>query len=116
MPDVAASFQQAVVDVLVRKAVRACREQGADTLLMVGGVAANRALRSGMEEACVAAGITLRVPAPRLCTDNGAMIAALGDLLVHAGVPAAGLASTAVPTVELTGALVPVPDAALIVS
>ncbi len=112
VPDVAASFQQAVVDVLVRKGVRACREQGSDTLLMVGGVAANRALREGMETACAAAGITLRVPAPRLCTDNGAMIAALGDLLVRADVAPAGLASTAVPSVELTGALVPVPQPA----
>ncbi|MFP5068528.1 tRNA (adenosine(37)-N6)-threonylcarbamoyltransferase complex transferase subunit TsaD [Pseudonocardia nantongensis] len=109
--DVAASFQAAVVDVLVRKALRACRERGADTLLMVGGVAANRVLRAGMERACTDAGITLRVPAPRLCTDNGAMIAALGDLLVRDGVEPAGLATTAVPTVPLTGATVPVPPA-----
>ncbi|OLL75757.1 TsaD/Kae1/Qri7 protein, required for threonylcarbamoyladenosine t(6)A37 formation in tRNA [Pseudonocardia sp. Ae168_Ps1] len=109
--DVAASFQMAVVDVLVRKALRACRERGADTLLMVGGVAANRVLRAEMERACAGAGITLRVPAPRLCTDNGAMIAALGDLLVRGGIEPAGLASTAVPTVPLTGASVPVPPA-----
>ncbi|GAA1396815.1 tRNA (adenosine(37)-N6)-threonylcarbamoyltransferase complex transferase subunit TsaD [Pseudonocardia kongjuensis] len=111
VPDVAASFQMAVVDVLVRKALRACAERGADTLLMVGGVAANRVLRAEMERACAAAGITLRVPAPRLCTDNGAMIAALGDLLVRSGIGPAGLATTAVPTVPLTGASVPVPPA-----
>ncbi|WP_093339124.1 tRNA (adenosine(37)-N6)-threonylcarbamoyltransferase complex transferase subunit TsaD [Pseudonocardia ammonioxydans] len=109
--DVAASFQMAVVDVLVRKALRACVERGADTLLMVGGVAANRVLRAEMERACADAGITLRVPAPRLCTDNGAMIAALGDLLVRGGVAPAGLATTAVPTVALSGAGVPVPPA-----
>ncbi|MBN9758673.1 TsaD/Kae1/Qri7 protein, required for threonylcarbamoyladenosine t(6)A37 formation in tRNA [Pseudonocardia sp. Ae406_Ps2] len=106
VPDVAASFQMAVVDVLVRKALRACAERGADTLLMVGGVAANRVLRTEMERACAAAGITLRVPVPRLCTDNGAMIAALGDLLVRDGVAPAGLAGTAVPTVPLTGATI----------
>lgn len=105
--DIAASFQQAVVDVLVTKAIRACRAEGADTLLMVGGVAANRALRGGMQEACTAAGITLRVPPPRLCTDNGAMIAALGDLLVHAGIAPTGLASVVEPGARLTGALIP---------
>jgi N6-L-threonylcarbamoyladenine synthase len=84
--DVAASFQEAVADVLTAKAVRACREHGVDHLVLGGGVAANSRLRALAEERCAAAGITLRVPSPRLCTDNGAMVAALGSRLVAAGV------------------------------
>ncbi|MEV7129357.1 tRNA (adenosine(37)-N6)-threonylcarbamoyltransferase complex transferase subunit TsaD [Streptomyces sp. NPDC093260] len=83
--DGAASLQEAIADVLTRKAVAACRERGVGTLVMVGGVAANSRVRSLAEERCRAAGIALRVPPPRLCTDNGAMIAAVGDLLVRAG-------------------------------
>ena len=85
--DVAASFQEAVVDVLVSKAILACRTHGVDTLVIVGGVAANKRLRDSAEERCAAAGIALRVPPMRLCTDNGAMIAAVGDLLVRSGSP-----------------------------
>jgi N6-L-threonylcarbamoyladenine synthase len=80
--DVAASFQEAVVDVLTAKAVRAARERGMDTLLLGGGVAANSRLREMAQERCDAAGIGLRVPRPGLCTDNGAMVAALGAHLV----------------------------------
>jgi N6-L-threonylcarbamoyladenine synthase len=83
--DVAASFQEAVVDVLTRKAVAACRENGVQDLLIGGGVAANSRLRALAEERCAAAGIRLRVPRPGLCTDNGAMVAALGALLVARG-------------------------------
>jgi len=83
--DVAASFQEAVVDVLTRKAVLACREQGVDSLLVGGGVAANSRLRALAQERCAAAGITLRVPRPGLCTDNGAMVAALGAQMVARG-------------------------------
>jgi N6-L-threonylcarbamoyladenine synthase len=83
--DVAASFQEAVVDVLTRKAVAACTEHGVDHLLVGGGVAANSRLRALAEERCAAAGIRLRVPRPGLCTDNGAMVAALGSLCVAAG-------------------------------
>ena len=82
---VAASFQEAVVDVLTRKAVLACRENGVDTLLVGGGVAANSRLRALAEQRCADAGIILRVPRPGLCTDNGAMVAALGALMVEAG-------------------------------
>ncbi len=85
--DVAASFQEAVVDVLTRKAVAAARAHGVDTLLIGGGVAANSRLRALAENRCAAAGITLRVPRPGLCTDNGAMVAALGSRLVAAGRP-----------------------------
>ena len=83
--DVAASFQEAVVDVLTAKAVRAARERGMDVLLLGGGVAANSRLRALAQERCAAAGLTLRVPRPGLCTDNGAMVAALGAHLVAGG-------------------------------
>jgi N6-L-threonylcarbamoyladenine synthase len=76
--DVAASFQEAVADVLTRKAVDACRAHGVDHLVVGGGVAANSRLRALAAERCAAAGIALRVPRPGLCTDNGAMVAALG--------------------------------------
>jgi N6-L-threonylcarbamoyladenine synthase len=103
--DVAASFQEAVADVLTRKAIAACREHGVGTLLVVGGVAANSRVRALAEERCAAAGIELRVPPIRLCTDNGAMIAAVGDLLVRAGAPASGLDLGSDPSAPLTGAL-----------
>jgi N6-L-threonylcarbamoyladenine synthase len=83
--DVAASFQEAVVDVLTAKAVRAAREQGVDHLVIGGGVAANSRLRALAEQRCATAGVRLRVPRPGLCTDNGAMVAALGAQLVANG-------------------------------
>ena len=83
--DVAASFQEAVVDVLTRKAILACRDHGVDHLLIGGGVAANSRLRALAEERATKAGITLRIPRPALCTDNGAMVAALGAQLVAKG-------------------------------
>ena len=86
--DVCASFQEAVVDVLTAKAVRACREQGVGHLLIGGGVAANSRLRVLAQERCDAGGIVLRVPRPGLCTDNGAMVAALGSRLLAASVTA----------------------------
>ncbi len=89
--DVAASFQEAVVDVLTRKAVLACRENGVEHLLVGGGVAANSRLRALAQQRCDAAGITLRVPRPALCTDNGAMVAALGALMEARGRPASAL-------------------------
>ena len=89
--DVAASFQEAVVDVLTRKAVAACRSEGVDDLLLGGGVAANSRLRALAQERCDAAGIGLRVPRPGLCTDNGAMVAALGAQMVARGVAPSAL-------------------------
>jgi N6-L-threonylcarbamoyladenine synthase len=83
--DVAASFQEAVVDVLTRKALDACDEHGVEHLVVGGGVAANSRLRALAQERCDAAGVTLRVPRPALCTDNGAMVAALGAELVARG-------------------------------
>ncbi len=102
--DVAASFQEAVADVLTRKAVLACRERGVDTLLIGGGVAANSRLRAMAAERCADAGITLRVPRPKLCTDNGAMVAALGAELVARGRPASSLdlpADSSMPVTEV---------------
>jgi N6-L-threonylcarbamoyladenine synthase len=83
--DVAASFQEAVTDVLTRKAVAACREHGVENLQIGGGVAANSRLRALAQERCDDAGIALRVPRPGLCTDNGAMVAALGAQMVLKG-------------------------------
>jgi N6-L-threonylcarbamoyladenine synthase len=83
--DVAASFQEAVVDVLTRKALLACEEHGVDHLVMGGGVAANSRLRALAQHRCDAAGVELRVPRPALCTDNGAMVAALGAEMVRRG-------------------------------
>jgi N6-L-threonylcarbamoyladenine synthase len=104
--DIAASFQEAVVDVLTAKAVRACLDHDIDTLLLVGGVAANQRLRSLAENRCVAAGITLRVPPPALCTDNGAMIAALAERAVAVGRAPTGLGTTTDPSAVLHGALI----------
>jgi len=83
--DVAASFQEAVCDVLSAKAVDACLATDATDLLIGGGVAANRRLRELLAERAESAGIRLRSPRPALCTDNGAMIAALGAAVVTAG-------------------------------
>jgi len=101
---VAASFQEAVVDVLTRKAVLACREHGVDTLLIGGGVAANSRLRALADERCAEAGVTLRVPRPALCTDNGAMVAALGAEVVARGRPPSPLdlpADSSMPVTEV---------------
>ena len=71
--DVAASFQEAVADVLTSRAVKACLDRGIDTLLIGGGVAANSRLRALAAQRCESAGLRLRTPPPKLCTDNGAM-------------------------------------------
>ena len=83
--DIAAGFQEAVADVLTLKAVRAATGLGVSTLLIAGGVAANSRLRELAAQRCAAANLTLRVPSPRFCTDNGAMIAAFAAQLVAAG-------------------------------
>ena len=83
--DVAASFQEAIVDVLLLKAVRACKESGIDSLVIAGGVGANSRLRALAAQRCARAEIELAIPSPALCTDNGAMVAALGSLLLSAG-------------------------------
>lgn len=83
--DIAAGFQEAVADVLTFKAVRAATDLDVPTLLIAGGVAANSRLRELAEQRCAAAGLELRIPAPKLCTDNGAMIAAFAAHLLAAG-------------------------------
>ena len=89
--DVAASFQEAVCDILTRKAVAAALAHGIDDLLIGGGVAANSRLRVLATERAAARGIRVRVPRPGLCTDNGAMVAALGAELVARGRPPSAL-------------------------
>ncbi len=83
--DVAAGFREAVADVLITKALAACADFGVPRLLLGGGVVANTRVRELAAERCAAAGVELRVPPLALCTDNGAMIAALGAQLVMAG-------------------------------
>jgi N6-L-threonylcarbamoyladenine synthase len=100
--DVAASFQEAVADVLTAKAVRAATELGIGTMVVSGGVAANSRLSALAASRCADAGITLRVPRPRLCTDNGAMIAALGAHLVAAGVRPSSLDLSANPALPVS--------------
>ena len=85
VPDVAASVQEAIADILTSKAVKAAVAQDAPHLVIAGGVAANSRLRALAAERCAVAGIELRVPSPGLCTDNGAMVAALGSHLVRIG-------------------------------
>ncbi|MBV9140360.1 MAG: tRNA (adenosine(37)-N6)-threonylcarbamoyltransferase complex transferase subunit TsaD [Pseudonocardiales bacterium] len=104
--DVAAAFQEAVVDVLTAKAIRAATDRGIDTLLIGGGVAANSRLRALAQQRCAAAGLRLRVPRARLCTDNGAMVAALGAHLLAAGTPPSPLDIPADPALPVTTSLV----------
>lgn len=104
LADVAASFREAVVDVLVSKAIAACTDLGVPRLLLGGGVVANRRLREVAEQRADAAGIALRIPPLSLCTDNGAMIAALGARLVMAGHAPSGLdfgADSTLPVTEI---------------
>ena len=83
--DVAASFREAVIDVLVTKALDACARHGVPRLLLGGGVIANRRLREVAVARAQAAGVAVRIPPLSLCTDNGAMIAALAAELITAG-------------------------------
>ena len=89
--DVAASCQEAIVDVLTSRLVAACGAHGVQHAVIGGGVAANSRLRAMARERCDAAGIELRIPDPGLCTDNGAMVAALGSRLMRSGVPGSPL-------------------------
>jgi len=87
LPDVAASFAAAVADVLTAKTIAACRAHGVGTLVVGGGFSANSQLRDMAAQRCAEAGIELRIPPIRYCTDNGAMIAALGSAVVRRGMP-----------------------------
>ena len=86
LADVCASFQQAVVDVLVRKTLRAARETRRRLVTVSGGVSMNTHLRAEFARACAAAGVELLVSPPALCTDNAAMIAAVAAQAFDAGV------------------------------
>ncbi|MEV8136044.1 tRNA (adenosine(37)-N6)-threonylcarbamoyltransferase complex transferase subunit TsaD [Microbacterium aurantiacum] len=102
--DVAASFREAVVDVLVTKALAACRDHGVPRLLLGGGVIANRRLREVALERAAEAGVAVRIPPLSLCTDNGAMIAALAAELIRSGRPASTLdfgADSTLPVTEI---------------
>ena len=103
--DVAASFQEAVCDVLTRKAVDAAVEHGVDTILVGGGVAANSRLWALTEERAATHGIRVRVPRPGLCTDNGAMVAALGSEMVARGRRPSDLAIPADSSLPVTDVL-----------
>jgi N6-L-threonylcarbamoyladenine synthase len=100
--DVAASFREAVADVLLTKAIAACVDLGVPRLLLGGGVVANARVRELAAQRCADAGVRLRVPPLALCTDNGAMIASLGAQLVMAGRPASGLEFGADSTLPVT--------------
>ena len=98
--DVAASFQQAVVDALVRQAVRALQATGLKNIVLAGGVSANKTLQRELAAAAAAAGAHLVHPAPILCTDNAVMIACRGYFLYQAGIRS-GLDLNAVPSLKL---------------
>ena len=100
--DVAASFQEAIVDVLLEKALRACRETGIEALIIAGGVAANSRLRMVAAERCLVAGVELRTPPVALCTDNGAMVAAMTSLAVSGGIAPSQVGFPTLSTVPLT--------------
>lgn len=100
VPDLCASFQNAVVDVLVSRAVAATKEFGYKNLAIAGGVASNSALRAGMKAACEKAGIEFYYPSPIFCTDNAAMIGAAGYYEYINGVRA-GWDLNAVPNLKL---------------
>ena len=99
--DVAASFQEAIVDVLLQKSLAACKSTGIDSLVIAGGVAANSRLRHLATERCERAKIALAIPEPALCTDNGAMVASLGALMIAAGRPASPLAFDATSSMDV---------------
>jgi N6-L-threonylcarbamoyladenine synthase len=85
LADVAASFQEAIVDVQVSKTLKAAGAEGLEQVVLAGGVAANTRLRARFQQACEEEGLRLLVPSIPLCTDNGAMVAASGANLLAAG-------------------------------
>lgn len=106
LPDVAASFSAAVADVLTAKSIAAAKAHGVSTLVIGGGFSANSQLRELAAVRCEQAGIELRIPPIRYCTDNGAMIAALGSAVVARGLPASPADFGVDSTMPLTQVLV----------
>ncbi len=106
VPDVAASFQEAVVDVQVAKTMAAADAYDVGDVLVVGGVAANSRLRTVMAQACGSRDRRLHIPSPALCTDNGAMIAAAGANRLAAG-ERSSLELDAVPGLSVDGLAMP---------
>lgn len=106
LEDVAASFAEAVADVLTAKTIAACRRHDVSTLVVGGGFSANSQLREMAAKRCAEAGIELRIPPIRYCTDNGAMIAALGAAVVRRGLPASSLDLAVDSSMPLTQVLV----------
>jgi len=104
--DVAASFAEAVADVLTAKTIAACRRHDVSTLVVGGGFSANSQLRDMAAKRCAEAGIELRIPPIRYCTDNGAMIAALGSAVVRRGLPPSSLDIPVDSSMPLTQVLV----------
>lgn len=107
VPDIAASFQDAVCDVLSKKAIDACVTHEVPRLVLGGGVAANQRLRHYVLTRADKAGIDVRIPPPVLCTDNGAMVAALGAELVTRGVAPSSLdlpADSSMPVTQIVAA------------
>lgn len=100
--DIAASFREAVIDVLLTKAFAACVDLGVPRLLLGGGVTANARLRAEAERRAKMAHVELRIPPFELCTDNGAMIAALASELIMAGAHASELGFGADSTLPVT--------------
>ncbi|MCU1585499.1 MAG: N(6)-L-threonylcarbamoyladenine synthase TsaD [Microbacteriaceae bacterium] len=100
--DVAASFREAVTDVLLTKAIAACRDLGVPRLLLGGGVVANARVRELAGVRCADAGIELRIPPLSLCTDNGAMIAVIAAQLIESGHAPSGLSFGADSTLPVT--------------
>lgn len=105
--DIAASFREAVADVLLRKAFDACAEYGVPRLLLGGGVVANARVRALAEERAAAAGVALRIPPLSLCTDNGAMIAAIASQRIQAGFGPSSVGFAADSTLPVTDIQLP---------
>ena len=106
LTDVAASFSAAVSDVLTAKTIAACRAHGVETLVIGGGFSANSQLRDMAAARCAEAGIDLRIPPIRYCTDNGAMIAAMGAAVLRRGMPPSALDLPVDSSMPLTQVLV----------
>ncbi|HUJ78956.1 MAG TPA: tRNA (adenosine(37)-N6)-threonylcarbamoyltransferase complex transferase subunit TsaD [Nitrospiria bacterium] len=105
LPHLAASFQAAIVDVLVEKTLRAAEDLGVADIVVAGGVAANRALRKQLQEEGAVRGFRIHVPPPRYCTDNGAMIAAAGYYRLRAAASRPPIDLALGPVLEWTGDL-----------